>query len=78
MAAERTRETADDPHTVVLPDRMRGPQEGNAFVNCATCQYGLPKPRDHARDLLKDFPGLIGPPGKSAEAGTDATQGGRP
>ena len=74
----QTRETADDLHTVVLPDRMRGPQEGNAFVNCATCHYGLPKPQDHARDLLKDFPGLIGSPGKNAEAGTDATQGGRP
>ena len=77
----QTRETADDPHTIVLPDRMRGQQEGNAFVNCATCHYALPKPADHAHELLQTFPGLVGQPREHAEvggaAGTDTVPGGQ-
>lgn len=63
------RETADDPHTIVLPDRMRGPQEGNGFVLCATCHYALPKPADGGHDLLAGLSGLVGTPRKSAAAG---------
>ncbi|WP_342165342.1 photosynthetic reaction center cytochrome PufC [Methylobacterium sp. SD21] len=72
----QTRETADDPHTIVLPDRMRGPQEGNGFVLCGTCHYGLPKPADHAQELLTVFPGLKGPGREHAASAAD--QGGQP
>ena len=70
------RETADDPHTVVLPERMRGAQEGNGFVLCGTCHYGLPKPADHAQELLTVFPGLKGPGREHAASAAD--QGGQP
>lgn len=71
LAMPQVRETSDDGHDIVLPARMRGAQEGNAFVNCATCHYALPKP-DLGAGLFKAYPGLVAP-ANSAEAGSGGT-----